>query len=138
GIASPNGKKGKTIDRVEPRCHSPQGLTLIIRQGQSTSRGYQADHYSRSLTPVHQEDSPGRNSRENDEDDPRCPLTRDILRAPIPKGFERPPALPAYDGFTDLDDNIASINATLDFLRVSGAIKCRIFPTTLRKGAMAW
>ncbi|PNX63491.1 hypothetical protein L195_g061655, partial [Trifolium pratense] len=36
------------------------------------------------------------------------------------------------------DDHIASINATLDFLRVSGAIRCRLFPTTLRKGAMTW
>ncbi|CAJ2644877.1 unnamed protein product [Trifolium pratense] len=110
----------------------------MARRGQSTSQGYQSDHYSRSPTPAHHDDSPARRSQESDEEDPRCPLTRDILRAPIPKGFERPPALPAYDGLTDPDDHIASINATLDFLRVSGAIRCRLFPTSLRKGAMAW
>ncbi|PNX85795.1 hypothetical protein L195_g041869, partial [Trifolium pratense] len=138
GIASPNDKKGKVVDRAEPQRHSPQGLTMMTRQGQSTSRGYQANHYSCSPSPVHHEESPARNYQESDEDDPRCPLTRDILRAPIPKGFERPPTLSAYDGLTDPDDQIASINATMDFLTVSGAIRCRLFPTTLRKGAMAW
>ncbi|MCI92602.1 hypothetical protein A2U01_0113898, partial [Trifolium medium] len=54
--------------------------------------------------------------------DPRCPLTRDILRAPIPKGFERSHALPPYDGLTEPDDHISAVNATLDFRRVSGAI----------------
>ncbi|MCI67950.1 hypothetical protein A2U01_0089209, partial [Trifolium medium] len=47
--------------------------------------------------------------------------------------FERPPALPPYDGLTDPDDHISAINATLDFRRVSGAIRCRLFATTLRK-----
>ncbi|PNX64993.1 hypothetical protein L195_g062381, partial [Trifolium pratense] len=84
GIASPNGKKGKTVDRAEPHRHSPQGLTMMARQGQSTSRGYQADHYSRSPTPTHHDDSPAQKSQESDEVDPRCPLTRDILRASIP------------------------------------------------------
>ncbi|CAJ2628951.1 unnamed protein product [Trifolium pratense] len=114
GISSPIVKKGKTVDRTPPRSQ-----------------------FSRSPTPE-REDSPPLNSHESDEEDPRCPLSRDILQAPVPKGFERPPALPAYDGLTDPDEHIASINATLNFLRVSGAIRCRIFPTTLRKGAMAW
>ncbi|CAJ2629814.1 unnamed protein product [Trifolium pratense] len=114
GISSPIVKKGKTVDRTPPRSQ-----------------------FSRSPTPE-REDSPPLNSHESDEEDPRCPLSRDILQAPVPKGVERPPALPAYDGLTDPDEHIASINATLNFLRVSGAIRCRIFPTTLRKGAMAW
>ncbi|CAJ2647353.1 unnamed protein product [Trifolium pratense] len=114
GISSPIVKKGKTVDRTPPRSQ-----------------------FSRSPTPD-REDSPPLNSHESDEEDPRCPLSHDILQAPVPKGFERPPALPAYDGLTDPDEHIASINATLNFLRVSGAIRCRIFPTTLRKGAMAW
>ncbi|PNX64686.1 hypothetical protein L195_g062238, partial [Trifolium pratense] len=61
-----------------------------------------------------------------------------ILKAPIPKGFERPPTLPAYDGLTDPDDHIANVNANLDFRNISGAIRCRLFPTTLRNGAMTW
>ncbi|PNX69561.1 hypothetical protein L195_g056784, partial [Trifolium pratense] len=33
GIASPNGKKGKIVDRAEPHRHSPQGLTTMARRG---------------------------------------------------------------------------------------------------------
>ncbi|MCI76034.1 hypothetical protein A2U01_0097303, partial [Trifolium medium] len=61
------------------------------------------------------------------------PISRDIMRAPIPTGFKRPPPLGAYDGQTDPDEHIDNINAILDFHRVSGAIRCRLFPTTLRK-----
>ncbi|CAJ2659678.1 unnamed protein product [Trifolium pratense] len=137
GISSPNVKKGKIVDRTPPRRHSPQGLSLMTKQGQPASRSHHTDQFSRSPTPD-REGSPPLNSQESDEDDPRCPLSHDILQAPVPKGCERPPPLPAYDGLTDPDEHIASVNATLNFLRVSGAIRCRIFPTTLRKGAMAW
>ncbi|CAJ2673122.1 unnamed protein product [Trifolium pratense] len=137
GISSPNVKKGKIVDRTPPRHHSPQGPSLMTKQGQPVSRSHHTDQFSRSPTP-NREGSPPLNSQESDEEDPRCPLSHDILQAPVPKGFERPPALPAYDGLTDPDEHIASVNATLNFLRVSGAIRCRIFPTTLRKGAMAW
>ncbi|XP_045797530.1 uncharacterized protein LOC123891659 [Trifolium pratense] len=97
---------------------------------------------SRSPTPMPGDHSP-RSSEDHspngsDEGDPRCPLSADILRKRVPKGFERPPTLPAYDGLTDPDDHIANVNANLDFRNISGAIRCRLFPTTLRKGAMAW
>ncbi|MCI70053.1 hypothetical protein A2U01_0091316, partial [Trifolium medium] len=59
------------------------------------------------------------------------------MRAPIPAGFEKHPPLATYDGQTDPDDHVDNINVILDFRRVSGAIRCRIFPTTLRRGAMA-
>ncbi|MCI66400.1 hypothetical protein A2U01_0087658, partial [Trifolium medium] len=36
------------------------------------------------------------------------------------------------------DDHVDNINAILDFRRVSGAISYRLFPTTLRRWAMAW
>ncbi|CAJ2667150.1 unnamed protein product [Trifolium pratense] len=117
---------GKKRDHVSPP-----------REGQPVSRNHHTDQFSRSPTP-NREGSPPLNSQESDEEDPRCPLSHDILQAPVPKGCERPPPLPAYDGLTDPDEHIASVNATLNFLRVSGAIRCRIFPTTLRKGAMAW
>ncbi|MCI56605.1 hypothetical protein A2U01_0077856, partial [Trifolium medium] len=73
----------------------------------------------------------------SDEEDSRCPLSKEIMRAPIPAGFEKPPQLRTYDGQADPDKHIDNINAILDFRMVSGAIRCRLFPTTLRKGAMA-
>ncbi|MCI43956.1 hypothetical protein A2U01_0065195, partial [Trifolium medium] len=63
----------------------------------------------------------------SDEEASRCPLSKDIMRAHIPAGFEKPPPLGTYDGQTDPD-----------FRRVSGAIRCRLFPTTLWRWAMAW
>ncbi|CAJ2638239.1 unnamed protein product [Trifolium pratense] len=135
GRLSP-GKKGK---HEAPRRHSPQGLALMSKQGAS---GSYRPRKSRSPTPMPGDYSP-RSSEDHspngsDEGDPRCPLSKDILRKHIPKGFERPPTLPAYDGLTDPDDHIANVNANLDFRNISGAIRCRLFPTTLRKGAMAW
>ncbi|MCI56163.1 hypothetical protein A2U01_0077414 [Trifolium medium] len=60
------------------------------------------------------------------------------MRAPIPSGFEKPPPLGTYDGQADPDDHADNINTILNFRRVSGAIRCRLFPTTLSKTAMAW
>ncbi|CAJ2677241.1 unnamed protein product [Trifolium pratense] len=135
GRLSP-GKKGK---HEAPRRHSPQGLANMAKHGAS---GSYRPRKSRSPTPMPGDYSP-RSSEDHspngsDEGDPRCPLSADILRKRVPKGFERPPTLPAYDGLTDPDDHIANVNANLDFRNISGAIRCRLFPTTLRKGAMAW
>ncbi|XP_058733300.1 uncharacterized protein LOC131604903 [Vicia villosa] len=52
--------------------------------------------------------------------------------------MEKPPALDLYDETTDPDDHIRSIEAVMDYHVVRGSIKCQIFPTTLRKGAMTW
>ncbi|XP_058745927.1 uncharacterized protein LOC131618783 [Vicia villosa] len=52
--------------------------------------------------------------------------------------MEKPPVLDQYDGTTDPDDHIRSIEAVMHYHVVRGSIKCRIFPTTLRKGAMTW
>ncbi|XP_058724210.1 uncharacterized protein LOC131595762 [Vicia villosa] len=79
-------------------------------------------------------DSPG----PSDEEDFRSPLSASIRRARLPRGMEKPPALDQYDGTTDPDDHIRSIEAVMDYHVVRGSIKCRIFPTTLRKGAMNW
>lgn len=43
-----------------------------------------------------------------------------------------------YDGTSDLDEHIKNIYALLVYHGVPNAIKCRMFPTTLDKGAIAW
>ncbi|MCI51153.1 hypothetical protein A2U01_0072397, partial [Trifolium medium] len=48
------------------------------------------------------------------------------------------PQLGTYDGLTDPDEYIENINVLLNYRQVHGAIKCKLFPTTLRKRSMAW
>ncbi|CAL5186312.1 unnamed protein product [Lathyrus oleraceus] len=61
------------------------------------------------------------------------------MEAPLPKGMEKPPNLAVYDGTTDPDDHVDNVNAMLDYRNdITGHLKCRLFSTTLRKGAMAW
>ncbi|XP_058768113.1 uncharacterized protein LOC131641828 [Vicia villosa] len=74
----------------------------------------------------------------SDEEDFRSPLSESIRRARLPRGMEKPPTLDLYDGTTNSDDHIRSTEAVMDYHVVRGSIKCRIFPTTLRKGAMTW
>ncbi|MCI35800.1 hypothetical protein A2U01_0057021, partial [Trifolium medium] len=92
---------------------------------------------NRSLTPPRYDNNSTLSPDGSDEEAACCPLSRGIMRAPIPSGFEKPPPLGTYDGQTDPDEHVDNINAILDFRRVSGAIRCRLFPTTLKKGAMA-
>ncbi|MCI69474.1 hypothetical protein A2U01_0090736, partial [Trifolium medium] len=49
-----------------------------------------------------------------------------------------PPAMNIYDGSTDPVDHIENIEVILKYRNVRGSIKCKLFPTTLRKGAMIW
>lgn len=42
-----------------------------------------------------------------------------------------------YDGTTDHDEYIENIDGLIDYRGVRAVIKCRLFPTTLRKWAMA-
>jgi hypothetical protein len=60
------------------------------------------------------------------------------MRVPLPPGLEKPPVMDIYDGSTDPNDHIENIEVVLDWRRVRGAIKCKLFSTTLRKGAMIW
>ncbi|MCI51265.1 hypothetical protein A2U01_0072509, partial [Trifolium medium] len=79
-----------------------------------------------------------RHSPWSDEERHIGPLTRRVMRVPLPVGLEKPPPLDTYDGSTDRDDHIENIKVVLDYRDVQGSIKCKLFPTTLRKGAMSW
>jgi hypothetical protein len=60
------------------------------------------------------------------------------MRVPLPPGLEKLPVMDTYDGSTDPDDHLENIEALLEWRRVRGAVKCKIFSTTLRKGALTW
>ncbi|MCI60036.1 hypothetical protein A2U01_0081291, partial [Trifolium medium] len=83
----------------------------MTKQGASSSRFCGNNGY-RSPTPPPRDESPPRRSPEGSDE-------KDIMRAPIPAGFERPPPLGIYDRQTDLDEHIDNINAVLDFRMVS-------------------
>ncbi|MCI88174.1 hypothetical protein A2U01_0109460, partial [Trifolium medium] len=68
-------------------------------QGASSSRN-RGNHGYRSPTP------PRYSPYGSDEEPYSCPLSRDIMRAPIPSGFQKPPPLGTYDGQTDPDDHV--------------------------------
>ncbi|MCI40797.1 hypothetical protein A2U01_0062030, partial [Trifolium medium] len=51
---------------------------------------------------------------------------------------EKPPTMDIYDGSTDPVDHIENIEAVLEYRNARESIKCKLFPTTLRKGVMAW
>ncbi|KAK2397422.1 hypothetical protein QL285_058998 [Trifolium repens] len=134
---SPATKKGTVVE--QPR-HSPQGLRNMARQGGTSSRPAREDYEYRSPTPDrrYNDDTFEFSPNGSEEEDSVCTLSTDIMRAPIPAALERLPNLPSYDGLTDPDDHINNFNTILNFRRTSGAIRCRLFPATLRKGALTW
>ncbi|MCI79369.1 hypothetical protein A2U01_0100640, partial [Trifolium medium] len=70
-------------------------------------------------TPPRDNSPPRRSPHGSDEEDYCCPLEREIMKAPIPTGFERPPPLGTYVWKSDPDEHIDNINAILDFRMVS-------------------
>ncbi|GAU39181.1 hypothetical protein TSUD_372810 [Trifolium subterraneum] len=68
----------------------------------------------------------------------RGPLSRRIMDIPLPRGLEKPPSLDKYDGTTDPDEHIQSIETALDYRNLRGAIKCKLIPLSLIRGASTW
>lgn len=64
------------------------------------------------------------------------PFTQRIREAPIPRGQEKPPQMDSYNVSTDLDKHIKNIEAVLTYSSVQGAVKCKLFVSTLRRGAV--
>jgi len=44
----------------------------------------------------------------------------------------------SYDGTTDPDEHIENIEAFLTSRSIQGTVKCKLFVTTLRRGAVTW
>ena len=66
------------------------------------------------------------------------PFTQRIREAPIPSGLEKPPQMDSYDGTTDLEEHIENIKVVITYRSVQGAVKCKLFVTTLRRGPVTW
>ncbi|KAK2445077.1 hypothetical protein QL285_016049 [Trifolium repens] len=125
---------------AEQPHHSPQGLRNMARQGGTSGRPACDEYEYRSPTSArrYHDDTFEVSPNGSEEEDNVGALSRDIMRAPIPAALERLPNIPSYNGLTDPDDHINNFNTILNFRKTSGAIRCRLFPTTLRKGALTW
>jgi len=86
----------------------------------------------RSWSPSSSEDT--RDARH--DRDAYGPFTQRVRDTPIPRGLEKPPQMDSYDGTTDPDEHIENIEAILTYRSVQGAMKCKLFVTTLRRGAL--
>ncbi|GAU40232.1 hypothetical protein TSUD_270320 [Trifolium subterraneum] len=79
--------------------------------------------------------SPRRESSGSGDERHRGPLSRRIMDIPLPRGLEKPPSLDKYDGTTDPNEHIQSVETALDYMNLRGAIKCKLFPLSLIRGA---
>ena len=102
--------------------------------GQSPPTKPSPRHNRRSWSPSSSEDS--RDAR--NDCNAYGMFTRLIREAAIPRGLEKPLQIDSYDGTTDSDDHIQNIEAVLTYRSVEGAIKCKLFVTTLRRGVVTW
>jgi len=66
------------------------------------------------------------------------PFTRRIWEAPILRGLVKPPQMDSYERTTYPHEHIENIEAVLMYQSVQGAVKCKLFITTLRRGAITW
>ncbi|GAU49214.1 hypothetical protein TSUD_369830 [Trifolium subterraneum] len=96
------------------------------RNGEAAARGGNARH------------SPRRESPGSGDEKHRGPLSRRIMGIPLPRGLEKPPTLDKYDGTTDPDEHVQSVETALDYRNLRGSIKCKLFPLSLVRGASTW
>ncbi|MCI20150.1 hypothetical protein A2U01_0041311, partial [Trifolium medium] len=92
------------------------GLKLMANHVASSSHGNRGNRGNRSPTPPrHNNDFPPRSPVWSDEDDFSGPLSRDIMKVPLPAGLEKPPQLDTYDGLTDPDEHVQNIDIHLNY-----------------------
>jgi len=91
----------------------------------------------RRSPPRHNRRSWSSSSSEDDRDARSAygPFTRRICDAQIPRDLEKLPQMDSYDGTTDPDEHI---DVVLSYKSVRGTVKCKLFITTLQRGAMTW
>ncbi|GAU18261.1 hypothetical protein TSUD_176030 [Trifolium subterraneum] len=96
------------------------------RSGEAAARGGNARHSPRGESPS------------SGDERHRGPLSRRIMDIPLPRGLEKPPTMDKYDGTTDPDEHVQSVETALDYRNLRGSIKCKLFPLSLTRGASTW
>ncbi|MCI36901.1 hypothetical protein A2U01_0058125, partial [Trifolium medium] len=93
-------RRGNRLYDPSSGVSPPQGLKLMPKQGASSSQAYHGSRGNRSHMPPRHNNSHPRSPVWSDEDSPRGPLSRDIMRVPLPSGLVKPPQLGTCDGLT--------------------------------------
>ncbi|GAU12961.1 hypothetical protein TSUD_191520 [Trifolium subterraneum] len=96
------------------------------RNGEAAARGGNVRH------------SPRRESSGSGDERHRGSLLRRIMGIPLPRGLEKLPTLDKYDGTTDPDEHVQSVETALDYRNLRGSIKCKLFPFSQVRGASTW
>jgi len=65
-------------------------------------------------------------------------FTQRIREAQIPRRLEKSPQMDSYDRTTDQDEHMENIEVVLTYRSVRDVVKCKLFVTTLRRGAITW
>nr|XP_025685253.1 uncharacterized protein LOC112786044 [Arachis hypogaea] len=65
------------------------------------------------------------------------PFTEKILRAKLPKGFDKPTDM-KYDGTKDPQEHLTAFEARMNLEGAVDAVRCRAFPVTLAGPAIKW
>ncbi|XP_057746519.1 uncharacterized protein LOC130965775 [Arachis stenosperma] len=65
------------------------------------------------------------------------PFTERILRAKLPRGFDKPTDM-KYDGSKDPQEHLTAFEARMNLEGASDAVRCRAFPVTLVGPAIKW
>ncbi|XP_072058072.1 uncharacterized protein [Arachis hypogaea] len=65
------------------------------------------------------------------------PFTERILKAKLPKGFDKPTDM-KYDGTKDPQEHLTAFEARMNLEGAADAVRCRAFPVTLAGPAIKW
>ncbi|RYR19470.1 hypothetical protein Ahy_B03g064246 [Arachis hypogaea] len=125
-------RDGRSSTRDHRREKSPE-RRYNKKHNRSASQDLSYQHYS-------DEDRRDRNTKRTRNDHTimgATPFTERILRAKIPKGFDKPTDM-KYDGTKDPQEHLTAFEARMNLEGAADAVRCRAFPVTLAGPAIKW
>ncbi|RYR26704.1 hypothetical protein Ahy_B02g061003 [Arachis hypogaea] len=125
-------RDGRSSSRDHRHEKSPE-RRYNKKHTRSASRDLSYQHYS-------DEDRRDRNTKRTRNDHTimgATPFTERILRAKLPKGFDKPTDM-KYDGTKDPQEHLTAFEARMNLEGATDAVRCRAFPVTLAGPAIKW
>ncbi|RYR24755.1 hypothetical protein Ahy_B02g058283 [Arachis hypogaea] len=125
-------RDGRSASRDHGHERSPE-RRYNKKHNRSASRDPSHQHYS-------DEDRRYRNTKRTRNDHTimgATPFTERILRAKLPKGFDKPTDM-KYDGTKDPQEHLTAFEARMNLEGAADAVRCRAFPVTLAGVAIKW